>query len=281
MTDLPMPTVLVTGASSGIGLACVRLLRERGYSIVGVSRRPTDPDAECSSQSTCRVLHLQADLTTEEGTSSVVRFMFDSRETLALVGLINCAGVGNSGALAVMDTAEIRRLFEINFFSAVSLIIQLLPLLRENAGRIINIGSTSGRIPRPLVGAYSASKAALESFTRTLRMEEGSGGVKVVMIEPGVVDTPFWKTMRHIGHDSQTNHDGLEASREGGKPQSLTKTLRGMSPDVVAGVVLQALKESSPKSRYIVGADARKALLLDSVMPDWASDWMRSWVRRQ
>jgi NAD(P)-dependent dehydrogenase (short-subunit alcohol dehydrogenase family) len=274
-TSLSTPTILVTGASSGIGLACVRLLAKQGFSIVGVSRRVPDLDSALGPQPRDLIQHLRADLTKEFDLQSVVQFFLDSRDEHSLVGLVNCAGVGSSGAVGTMDMASLRRLFEINFFSTVSLTSQLVPLLAANSGRIVNIGSTSGRIPRPLAGAYGASKAALESFTRTLRMELRGSGMHVVMIEPGVVDTPFWESMRHSRHASTVDPSVREQLNRTNVSPLTASTPQGLAPEAVAKIVLEAFTRKRPRSRYIVGADAQRALLLDHISPNWVSDWLR------
>jgi NAD(P)-dependent dehydrogenase (short-subunit alcohol dehydrogenase family) len=153
----------------------------------------------------------------------------------------------------------------------------LLPLLRKSSGRIVNVGSTSGRIPSALNGAYCASKFALEGLTSVLRAEVASSGVRVAMIEPGMVATPFWeKTAAAEAELAETLSSGGRrfygralARRKRGIPKWIHSA---SSPEQVCNAVLHALTSSYPRRRYLVGRDARLKAVLWSVLPEWARD---------
>ncbi|MEM9620460.1 MAG: SDR family NAD(P)-dependent oxidoreductase [Pseudomonadota bacterium] len=243
--------VLVTGSSTGIGFACRELLAEAGYFVIAGQR--SIPLA-LQEQSGGRVVTAELDVTQAEHIDRIRDLAAELNEKTPLIGLINNAGVGLNGPFETVSAGEAKKVLEVNLLGVVAMTTALFPLLKKNDGRIINIGSTSGRIPRPGSAVYGASKAALDSLTSALRMEAQASGVKVSIIVPGVVSTPFWEKLG--------DGDNAEVS--------------GMHPKQVARAVLAALQAGEPRRRYIVGKDARFALLLHKLLPLYLSEYLRT-----
>lgn len=228
--------MLVTGASSGIGQACAARLVRNGWRVLaGVRRRGAAP----------------------EGTEEVILDVTDPPELALdrLDGLVNNAGVAVAGPLEFLPTEELRRQLEVNVVGQLRMVQLLLPALREARGRIVNVGSISGKSALPFLGAYAMSKFALEAMTDSLRVELRPWGVHVAIVEPGTIKTPMWTRERpDPPPEAMTLYgDRLGAFRE----FALKRSVGGAPPEAVAAVVEQALVAERPRARYLVGRDAR------------------------
>jgi NAD(P)-dependent dehydrogenase (short-subunit alcohol dehydrogenase family) len=160
--------VLVTGASSGIGWASARMLAARGLHVfAGV--RAVESAHGILAGALGTITPVTLDLTSEDDTARVANELRDRLAGPGLMGLVNCGGIGLSGPLELLSREAIKRVFDVNVAGQLSMIQAVLPLLRNSGGRIVNVGSTSGRIPGALNGAYCASKFALEALTSVLR----------------------------------------------------------------------------------------------------------------
>ncbi len=177
------PVVLITGASSGLGLAMSCEFKKRGFRVVAICRKAPEfpPD-----------LHISADLT-ESASFELVLEKLKSFCNGRLDVLVNNAGIGAYETWESLGDAELRTLFELNFFAPVKLVKSLLPLLKASRGSIINVSSIAGHMPVPCMGAYCASKAAVSMFSDTLRMELMASGIAVLNVTPGRIDTGFSK----------------------------------------------------------------------------------------
>ena len=268
--------VLVTGASSGIGRASARMLAARGLHVFAGVRHVESAHSILAGTSGT-ITPVTLDVTSEEDTARVVDEVRKRLPGAGLVGLVNCAGIGLSGPLEHVSRAAINQLFDVNVVGQLATIQAFLPLLRTSGGRIVNVGSTSGKIPGALNGAYCASKFALEALTSVLRAELASSGIRVVMIQPGVVATPFWEKMAtaelkltgKLPAESEKTYGRVLARR-----QQDFAVLResGQSPDHVCRAILHALSSTRPKRRYVVGRDARLKLALWGMLPEWVRD---------
>jgi NAD(P)-dependent dehydrogenase (short-subunit alcohol dehydrogenase family) len=169
--------VLVTGASSGIGLSCAAHLAERGFRVYGTSRRPAaGPES--------RVTMLTADVTDDHSVEHLVGTVLDREQRLDIV--VNNAGMALAGPVEKTSIEEAKRQLEVNFFGAFRVCCAALPAMRsQRSGYIVNIGSIGGLVALPYQAMYSASKFALEGLSESLRMEVRPFGVRVVIIEPG------------------------------------------------------------------------------------------------
>src|SRR5215213_5395948 len=180
-----MGTVLVTGASTGIGEATVLRLKTLGFDAIGAVRK--DADAERLEERGVRTVRIDV---TDAGQIAAAR---EELGDVPLAGLVNNAGIAVAAPLEYLPIDRLRQQLEVNLIGQVAVTQALLPLLRAAAGRIVNVSSIGGRIALPLAGPYAASKFGLEAVSDSLRRELRHLGVDVVVIEPGGIKTPIWK----------------------------------------------------------------------------------------
>jgi NAD(P)-dependent dehydrogenase (short-subunit alcohol dehydrogenase family) len=255
------PSVLVTGASSGIGAATAQLLRDRGFEVFGTSRRPEQLGADAPD------IHWVAmDVCDED---SVRKGMAQVLGAVRHLDALVCnAGFGIFGSVEEVSIAAAKAQFETNFFGTLRTLRAAIPHLRAaRRGRIAIVGSLAGRAPIPFQAHYSASKAAVEALTLGLRNELHPLGVKVVLIEPGDIDTPFNDRM-DWGDTAQSPYaDRIRRSEE-----VVRKSLPQAPPAVVvARVIHRALTARRPRVRYAAGAEALLVPLGRRLLPDWLS----------
>jgi len=260
-------SVVVTGASSGIGEACARRLARAGWRVHAGVRR--DEDAERLRNDGLEPLVLDV---TDEGSIAAAA----SQVGKPLAGLVNNAGVAVSMPLEALPLDELRRQLEINVIGQVAVTQAFLPALRTGRGRIVNVGSIAGRSALPFLGAYAASKHALEAATDALRVELRPFGIEVAIVEPGTIGTPIWaKGAQTFQRIAATLPDGalepyagrLAAFREA----AAAAGRRGEPAEKVAEAIEHALTASKPKTRYLVGRDARRRARIER-LPDRLRD---------
>ncbi|MDQ4082073.1 MAG: SDR family oxidoreductase, partial [Actinomycetota bacterium] len=180
--------------------------------------------------------------------------------------LVNNAGFGIAGPVEAVPIDEARRLFETNFFGAVRMIQAVVPRMRERGtGTVVNVSSVSGRVASPLSGFYSATKFALEAVSESLRYEVGHFGVRVVVVEPGFIETRFDDNRVMHGTDGPP-YDELRAQWEAATERLNTGPPPG--PELVAATIADAVEADEPKLRWPVGADADMALAARAQMDD-------------
>ncbi len=266
-----MPTpgpVLITGCSTGIGAATASLLAERGFTVYATARRPeTLRDLEAKG---CRTLAL--DVTDEDSMAAAVERV-ESDEG-AVRALVNNAGYSQSGALETLTLDSVRAQFETNVFGLLRMTQLVLPgMRRAGTGRVVNMGSMGGRLTFPGGGVYHATKYAVEALSDALRFEVQGFGVKVVLVEPGLITTEFANTAV-ASVDSGATDDGPyahfnEAVRKG-TAAAYTGPMGklGGPPEAVAKVVLKALTSTRPRARYTVTPSAKLAITQRRVTPD-------------
>lgn len=195
-----------------------------------------------------------------------------------LAGLVNNAGVAVTGPLEFLPVDDLRRQLEVNLVGQVAVTQAFLPALRSARGRVVNISSIGGRVALPLAGPYAASKFALEAVSDVLRREVASQGVKVVVVEPGGIKTPIWdkgtaeadRIEASAPAEARRLYGGLIAAmrKEAGKIASET----GLPPQAVAEVVAEALTARRPRTRYLVGRDAKVRARAARILPDRVMD---------
>ena len=253
--------VLVTGTGKGIGEAVARRLAELGALVFAGVRRQADA-ARWREQGGDLVHPVLLDVTDESSISAAlqqIRFTLGAR---TLTGLVNNAGIAVAGPLEFLPVSELRRQLEVNVLGQIAVTQAVLPLLRQSRGRIVNIGSISGRSALPLTGAYAASKFALEALTDSLRVELMPAGIHVSIIEPGVIATPIWDTSMKSAEELMKQMPQQALEYYGGVIAAVRKrasggTVRGLPPRAVADAVVHALTAPTPRTRYLVGRDAR------------------------
>ena len=265
-------TILITGASGGIGAATAARLTRAGHTVYASARNIQTLEPLRALR--CRPLTL--DVTDEASMVEAIQTI--AREQGAVDVLINNAGYGLNGPVELLDIDAVRREFETNVFSLVRLSQLVLPGMRERRwGRVINVGSVGGSFTAPGAGAYHASKYAVEAFSDALRMETRSFGIDVVLVKPTGVHTLFANTLEHSAplppegsvyrafteHSLQVTRDmfGKNARRSG-----------IIKPDVVAKAIHAAIAARRPHPRYVVGFSGHVYLALRRTLPDRAWD---------
>jgi NAD(P)-dependent dehydrogenase (short-subunit alcohol dehydrogenase family) len=274
-----MPTVLITGASTGIGRASALLLAARGWRVLaGVRSEDAGrdllaalPGGGSTGESGMGVgtgatlTPLRLDVTDPDQIAAAAQAVGGG-----LDGLVNNAGIGVGGPLELVSPEELRQQFEVNVFGQVAVTRALLPALRAARGRIVLVSSVGGRVSVPFNGPYAASKHAVEAIGDALRGELHSSGIAVSLVEPGSVKTPIWEKARATAQAVQVPP---ELEREYGHVQgAFAKVLddserRGVPPERVAATIERALTSHRPRARYLVGGDARGMVAAHAILP--------------
>lgn len=261
---------LVTGASSGIGEATARRLREAGFLVYGAARR-LDRLTDLASGG---VRTLRLDLTDDSSIQDAVARV--RAEAGGIDVLVNNAGYGSYGALEDVALSEARQQIEVNVFGLARITQLALPMMRDRgAGRILNISSMGGRFATPMGAWYHASKYAVEGISDALRLETRRFGIHVVIIEPGSIRTPWGKIAAEnlratSGHGAYAQQAiAMAASLE----SSSAANARMTSPaEIVADAVTRAATARRPRTRYRVGFGAKPMVFLSAVLPDRGFD---------
>ena len=266
-----MSSVLVTGASSGIGQAVALYLAETGMKVYAGVRTQADGELLRSS-ATGELAPVLLDVTRSSDVEAAVERI---RADGGLLALVNNAGVYMGGPLELMTDDEIDTTYQVNVVGLLRMTRACLPMLRESAGRIVNISSISGLVALPGASVYAGSKHAVEAVTDSLRVELSPFGIRVIAIEPGSIDTEIWR--KALERDERRSDDEPEL-RELYRPlirvlEKIDRDPRGIPPEKVAALVHEALTDDSPRNRYLVGSDAR---LLSRLrwLPDGLRDGM-------
>src|SRR5687768_13520662 len=190
-----MANVLVTGASTGIGRACVSYLAGRGHTVFAGVRK--EPDATSLQEEIgSRVVPIILDVTDAEAISRAAEFVTSHVGRGGLNGLVNNAGIALGGPLEFLPIEVWRNQLEVNVIGQVAVTKALMPLLRQGKGRVVFIGSIGGRTGTPFMGPYNASKFAIEGIAEAFRQERAPWGMKVIVVEPGAVKTEIWEKGR-------------------------------------------------------------------------------------
>jgi NAD(P)-dependent dehydrogenase (short-subunit alcohol dehydrogenase family) len=261
----PKLIALVTGATSGIGEATAYRLQDKGYSVFAAGRNPEALNTLRSRGLEARAL----DVTDEAAVAQLVGEI--NAEHGGVDVLVNSAGYPLPCPLEQVTLAELRRLFETNVVATLHLSQLILPSMRaRKAGRIITIGSTGGRFTSPGAGAYHVVKYGVEALSLSLGAEVAPFGVRVVLIDPTGVRTPFvtsqFETVRSYPDDDPY---GEFKRRYTATTRKLTKTPGTMiDADTVARAVLRAVQAKNPKPRYVVGASGKASVLARQVLTD-------------
>ncbi len=253
-------SVLITGASSGIGLATAHHLLNRGWQVFAAARRV---EAMASLQSRgAQVLPLDvADAASREQLAATLQERIG-----ALDALVNNAGCGEVGPLETTTLERARAMFEVNVFGLMGLTQLLLPAMRERRrGRIVNLSSIAGRFVTPGAGWYGASKHALEGLSDALRLELHAFGVQVVLVEPGLIRTGF-EAASAVSMDQGASDPVWGPMMRKVASSWAEGFRRGSEPEVVARTIAMALEASDPQPRYRCGSES-EAVLVQRFMP--------------
>jgi NAD(P)-dependent dehydrogenase (short-subunit alcohol dehydrogenase family) len=275
-----MPTVLITGASTGIGQATALRLARAGWSVLAGVRAKEDGERLVGEAPQGRIEALALDVTDLEQirqAAARVGALGGGGEGSAgrLDALVNNAGVGFGGPLELIDPDDMRKQFDVNVLGQVNVTQALLPALRAARGRIVFISSVGGRVAMAFTAPYAASKHAIEAIGDALRVELRTSHVQVALVEPGSVATPIWDKSRELA-DGVTIPASMQAEY-GHVPQAMDKVLkdtakRGVPPELVAETIERALSAKRMKSRYVIGRDARAMIVVRRLLPDHVFD---------
>jgi NAD(P)-dependent dehydrogenase (short-subunit alcohol dehydrogenase family) len=265
-------SVLITGASTGIGRACALRLDRSGWRVFAGVRNQSDGDgldAEASSHLTPALI----DVTDESSIAATREQLEGELGNRGLQGLVNNAGISVQGPIEYLDPDEIRRQFEVNVVGQVMVTQAMLPLVRSGRGRIVFMSSIAGRVRSiPLIAPYSASKKALEAIGEALHYELMPEGIRVALIEPGSIDTPIWskgvatvdRKLQALPDDGRRRYGSMIRRAQAIASQ---QARRGSAPERVAMKVEHALTSARPRLRYIVGTGAHISAYAEPFMP--------------
>ncbi len=268
----PKGAVVVTGASTGIGAACALRLGALGFRVFAGVRKAADGQA-LTQRASGGLTPILLDVTDGGSITAAAASIAEAVGAAGLYGLVNNAGIVVGGPLEILPLDQLRKQFEVNVIGQIAVTQAFLPLLRRARGRIVNMGSISGRMATPVLGPYSASKFAMEALTDALRLEVRPWGIAVSLIEPGAVATPIWEKSKAAGEElaRAVPREGLAlyAGAVTAVQKAAGRAARHAIPaEAVAQAVVHALTARSPKTRYLVGRDARIRALLARFLPD-------------
>lgn len=250
--------VVVTGASGGIGRACVTALQDAGFPVLAAVRSEAQAAALPSGAKPFRL-----DLSEPASVDQAVEEIRGLGP--ALRGLVNNAGSSRAGAIEDLSMPSIRDVIQVNLLGPVQLTRALLPGLRLGGGRVVNIGSGEGFLATPLNAPYCMAKHAVEAFSESLRLELAPSGIPVSVVSPGQTETPILEKARADFTELPTRTSA--SYRDLVAPRGRMAERRGAPPSRVARAVVEALTAARPRSRYFVGGDSRGAYLLGRVVP--------------
>ncbi len=262
-------TVLITGASSGFGLLTSVALAKRGWRVLATMRDLNRREKLQAAARNARVLERiefhALDIKNSEQIAATADLI--AKRTEPLHALVNNAGFAVPGFAEDITDAELREQFDTNFFGSVAVTRALLPQMRRQGfGHIVMVSSISGRLGFPGVSSYAASKFALEGWTETLRYEMKTLGIQVVLVEPGSFDTDIWtrnaKLTAGLQDPTSANASRVPAWRDRIEQGAKNRA----NPQVVADVIAHVLQTPHPKLRYVVGNDARIALMMRRIL---------------
>lgn len=270
--------VLITGASTGIGAACARMLAERGWRVFAGVRREKDGDAlkeGCAGE----IVPVILDVTDRAQIQAVVEEVGAQCGAEGLQGVVNNAGIALAGPLEFMPMEAFKKQFEINVFGLIAVTQAVMPLIRASRGRIVLTGSNSGFMCEPFLAGYGATKHALEAIADSLRIELRPWGIEVALIQPGAIKTPIWNKSREAAEQLFVGMPPQCEALYAEPIVALRKMVDKMPsmaipPERVAKAVVHALEARRPRTRYPVGIDSVLGAWLVRVVPDRVRDWV-------
>ena len=265
-------TVLITGATAGIGRETALFLAKQGHHVIATGRKAAELDKLRAEAAGLKVDTLSLDVTSQASIDAAVREVARITDGRGLDVLVNNAGFGVLGPSAEITDAEMRRQYETNVFGLMNVTRAFLPkMLERRAGRIINVSSVGGRITLPYFGVYNSTKYAVESLSDALRYELRPFGIDVALIEPGVIRTNFESTAVANLHTVQ---EGAYAAALGKYEQMSKMADRFASnPIVIAKAINRAVKARRASARYVAPRSTNFVLFFRAIAPTMMWDW--------
>lgn len=267
----PKKTVVITGASSGIGGASVSRLIQSGWRVFATVRKAEDGE-RLRVEIGADLIPVIMDVTDRSSIAAAAEQISSQLLGRGLDGLVNVAGIGMVRPVEYVTPGDMQEIFEINVFGQIAVTQAFLPLLRQARGRIVNISSVGAHIAIPFGGLLNASKSAFGTLSDTLRLEMHPFGIRVSTVEPGAIKTPaVEKTLGHVD-EVIAGLPGGAAEQYGGMlkkfvSRAYAREMNGSSPDVVARAVQHALTSQRPRTRYQVGKHAHLLTALPRILP--------------
>lgn len=264
--------VLITGATSGIGLATAKKALDSGYAVIGCCYPDLHSGEVLKDYAPDRVSLVEADVSNEASMLAAYAQITALVGEHGLAGLVNCAGMALLCPAELTSVTEFSRVINVNLVGTFAMCRMALPLLRKAGGTIVNISSDGGVLSMPTGGAYCASKFGVEALSDALRAEVRSQGVKLVVIEPGNIDTPLWDSFHAPLQQKLDGLDGeLRALYKDYLEGLLAMGRQGIKVEQVADTIVHVLQAKRKKARYLVGPDARVSWLV-AKLPAFARD---------
>ena len=270
MTTSPhLNAILITGCSTGFGRVTALHFAKLGWKVFATVRKEADGESLLKEKAG-DLLPLICDIANEAQVQELGRAV--AAQTPGLAALVNNAGTAFAAPLELLPISELRTQLEINFIAHVAVTQAVMPLLKAAKGTIINVSSVGGRIASPLLGAYNASKFALEAVSDTLRIELAPLGVKVVVIEPGASPTAIWETSLKRALTMLAER-GIDTSAYARLIDVVEKTAKqgatvGFPPQLFADTVEQILTQPDPRARYPIPNDIAWVIRFRQLAPD-------------
>lgn len=264
-----MRSALVTGASTGIGRATALRLDASGWRVFAGVRDPADGESLRQAGSE-RLTPINVDVTDPEQIAAAAARVDEESES-GLHGLVNNAGVAIPGPLETIPLEDFRRQLEVNLVAYVAVTQALLHSIRKAEGRIVFVSSIGGRIAFPFGGPYHASKFGTEAIGDVFRQELRPWGLRVAIVEPGSIDTPIWERGQREATEIEAKSPKTDLLY-GAAIEKFRKVIqdtaeRGIPPEKVAKAIAHALESSHPRTRYLVGLDAKVQARLKPLIP--------------
>jgi NAD(P)-dependent dehydrogenase (short-subunit alcohol dehydrogenase family) len=268
-------SVLITGASTGIGRATALRLDAAGWQVFAGVRKQEDA-AALGEVGSDRLVPLIIDVTDASQIAAAAERIGGATEG-RLDGLVNNAGIAVPGPLETLPLDDFRRQVDVNLTAQVAVTQAMLPLIRPARGRVVFIASIGGRIAFPLNGAYHAAKFGIEAVGDVFRQELRPWGISVSIVEPGSIDTPIWERGAQNASEIEARAHPEQEALYGKAIASFRKVVqdladRGIPPEKVAEAISHALESSRPRTRYLVGLDAKVQARLKVLIPDRVFD---------
>lgn len=267
--DTTNKSVLITGASTGIGKDIAEKLALEGYKVYGTVRK--EKDAEALKEISENIIPVIMDVSKHETIVKAYEFVKQELGENKLYALINNAGIAVAGPLELIPIEELRKQFDVNYFGVIDTTQVFFDLLDKENSKIVNMSSVGGKVASPFLGPYSSSKFALEAMSDSLRREIGHTNIEVILIEPGRIVTPIWDKADDLDvelYKGTDYEDVLEKVKtlavEGGK--------QGASVDLVSKTVSDVLKRKYNKARYWVSGSPLAEVFIPRMLPDKVLD---------
>jgi len=264
--------VLVTGSSTGIGRATALRLDREGWQVFAGVRREEDAES-LRAEASERLGPVELDVTDAAQIAAAADLIGEEVGGSGLDAIVNNAGVAVLGPLETIPLDDFRRQIEVNLTGQVAVTQAMLPSIRRAPGRVVFVSSIGGRMALPFGAPYHAAKFGLEAVADCLRQELRPSRIAVSVIEPGSIDTPIWERGERLADEISARAPAVQDDLYGEEIERFRRAVRrtaerGIPPEKVAAAISHALSASRPRTRYLVGADARGQALAARFLPD-------------